>query len=902
MQKTFIKSFAALFLALALLLGLAQALLPTSRAYAAEAEWNNPYDGTYYNNLNENNDGTAFRSDLANLITSTHKTYTVYNGQSELALNNVWPKTDIDPNTGKMLWFYTGTPRDGFGGTSNREHVWPKNSGKAFPAESGPGSDAHHLRPTDSTLNSTRGSLQFGEVAQTASNVAKENGQITYGNYSLYGADALCYKANGYFYPAKGYRGQTARILMYMQTRWGDDNNLRFVLGIGSSKTIGDIETLFKWHLQEPPTEAEIYRNNAVADIQGNRNPFIDHPEYAAKIYCYDGESYNSALLNVLATVGDPYDNTNVEPLVGLSFNSASVTLPVGQSTTLSVVKNPVNARARMTWSSSDSTVASVTNAGVVTAKAGGTATITATDSETGISASIKITVKAVTGIVVSGAATKLQYTEGERFDPAGLVVTATYNDGTSADVPLDTCLWLDGTTNLVDLSAGTTTVLCKLGSLTQTVEGITVEEYQGGGTESITIDNFSKASYSCQNWKTANIEGIAFLYTSGGKMQFNTGKGGCYFASNKPAPGGIKSVTVVLDKSTSGSKDWELLTSDTAYTHADPYPTAGTSQGTKGVTQNGVTWILDGSAKYFTLNYKSTGVCYLSEVIIEYGTGGDTPEPEPTLTLNTTSITLAVGSSQKLTAVTTGAGTLTFTSSNTSVASVSSNGTVTAISEGTAQITASFGGKTATCSVTVTGGGTVNPDPQPTLSLNRTSLSLTVGTSQKLTATTTGSGSLSFTSSNVGVATVTQDGTVTAVAAGTATITATFGGKTAYCTVTVVGSGTVDPPEPQPEFYVFTAAVQQVLDSTAQADVRSAIKNALSEYHKLTSEQKENSVVSEKYAELQQAIEEYNASVASQNNEMQQAIKTALSGFYGTSVTVVAVTLALFVLKRRFF
>lgn len=54
------------------------------------------------------------------------------------------------------------------------------------------------------------------------------------------------------------------------------------------------------------PTEEEIRRNEAVFGLQGNRNPFIDHPEYAAQIYCYDGESYNNALQQVLAESDDP--------------------------------------------------------------------------------------------------------------------------------------------------------------------------------------------------------------------------------------------------------------------------------------------------------------------------------------------------------------------------------------------------------------------------------------------------------------------------------------------------------------------------------------------------------------------------------------------------------------------
>ena len=386
MRKTLTKSFFAVIVALLLCLGVGAALLSDTNVAQAAAtvndEWRQAYEGNYYDNLNENLSGATFRSQLASLITSTHHTYTVYNGSSDLALNNVWPTTDIDPNTGKMLWFYTGTPRDGFSGTSNREHVWPKDGGKAFTAEARPGADAHHLRPTDSQLNSTRGSLSFGVV--TGGKEALENKN-----------PSGCYYDSSFFYPRAGYRGQTARILMYMQTRWGNEFNLKFVLGKGNSKTIGDIATLFKWHLQEPPTEAEIYRNNAVASIQGNRNPFIDHPEYAAKIYCYDGESYNSSLLNVLNEVGDSYDNSNAEPLTSLTFKQSSAELTVGQQLTLSVTKTPSSAKVSLTWASSDTTVATVSGTGVVKAVKQGVATVTVTDRDTRISAAITVTVQA---------------------------------------------------------------------------------------------------------------------------------------------------------------------------------------------------------------------------------------------------------------------------------------------------------------------------------------------------------------------------------------------------------------------------------------------------------------------------------------------------------------------------
>ena len=280
-------------------------------------EWSNPYNGTYYAGLNTNQTGKAFRSDLSALITRTHTRLTTYNS-GEYALQKVWPTTDINSN-GQMVWFYTGTTTSpsnfgGSNGTTNREHVWAKrgNNG-AFDsdAERNVGADAHHLRPTEVQLNSTRGDKWFDELKPGTSGVsiASQNGKTNYGT----APDGLCYTNSNYFYPAKGYRGATARILFYVETRWGDNYNLEFsdTYQHSNVKLIGIISTLMKWHLEEPPTEEEIFRNNEVAKIQGNRNPFIDHPEYAEMIYCHDGKSYNNKLQQTVATYGSYLDNSN---------------------------------------------------------------------------------------------------------------------------------------------------------------------------------------------------------------------------------------------------------------------------------------------------------------------------------------------------------------------------------------------------------------------------------------------------------------------------------------------------------------------------------------------------------------------------------------------------------------
>lgn len=172
--------------------------------------------------------------------------------------------------------------------------------------------------------------------------------------------------------------------------------------------------------------------------------------------------------------------------------------------------------------------------------------------------------------------------------------------------------------------------------------------------------------------------------------------------------------------------------------------------------------------------------------VFINYGS---TSIATTGVTLSQSSLTLNVGGSSTLTATVTPSNatnkTVTWTTSNPSVATVS-GGKVTAVGAGTATITATTsGGQKATCTVTVR-------VPVTGISISRSTLALTVGATSTLTATVAPSNasnkSYSWSSSNNTVATVNSSGLVTAKANGTATITATTadGGKKASCTVTV--------------------------------------------------------------------------------------------------------------------
>jgi len=336
----------------------------------------------YYKDIDTSKTGLELQDEITTLITNTHNT----SANSYEALKTQFASTDIDPTTNSgLLLFYTGTKVDSYSSYgANREHVWPKDAGKAFPEKSGPGSDLQHLRPTDSQLNSSRGSLSFDEVEQTTANIVKEGGSTSYAN--------LCYKNNSFFYPGKGYRGATARILFYVQTRYKNEYNLSFVDEAGKTKTIGKISTLMKRHLEEPVTESEILRNQKAYEIQGNRNPFIDHPEWAIDIYTNDNSSYASTLKNVVNTIGNPYSINQIKP-TSISLDSTSLELNVSEKHTFSLSYSPSDATKTITWKIEDPTICKIEDNTVEALKVGNT-TITAISTlDNSIYATCQITV-----------------------------------------------------------------------------------------------------------------------------------------------------------------------------------------------------------------------------------------------------------------------------------------------------------------------------------------------------------------------------------------------------------------------------------------------------------------------------------------------------------------------------
>lgn len=226
------------------------------------------YTGSYYDKTNLNVSGNELKNNLRSLITNTHKHTTTYE-----ELKKFTPKSDASlTNPSKVVLIYSrkevqGTWSDG-GYYWNREHVWPKSLG-GF-GTSGAGADLHHLRPEDPVVNSTRNNFPFGEVKSgNKVKMSSQNGGEYTDNYL----------GGGYFEPQDCAKGDVARILLYLITRYS------YLETTGITVVAQSMKMILEWNELDPVDEWEMQRNDVTEGYQGNRNPFIDHPELAREIW-----------------------------------------------------------------------------------------------------------------------------------------------------------------------------------------------------------------------------------------------------------------------------------------------------------------------------------------------------------------------------------------------------------------------------------------------------------------------------------------------------------------------------------------------------------------------------------------------------------------------------------------
>lgn len=247
---------------------------------------NGYYSGT------ENLSGNALLNKLAAITKTNHKTYTSYDDIRDSAKGN--PSSDKDPNnSNNLLDFYTkisiSSAWDG-GNTWNREHVWPQSLSGGLFGKSGAGADVHHIRPTISSINSSRGNKLFTDF-----DLIKATGTAKYHDGVL-----AAYQNSNYWEPIDDVKGDTARIIMYLYMHYSKEvtenqsysyaGNLKITNVIYSDDgEDGAWDLLVYWNDLDPVDKFESDRNEFCSNVTGTRNPFIDNPEFAERIWG-DGE------------------------------------------------------------------------------------------------------------------------------------------------------------------------------------------------------------------------------------------------------------------------------------------------------------------------------------------------------------------------------------------------------------------------------------------------------------------------------------------------------------------------------------------------------------------------------------------------------------------------------------
>lgn len=237
----------------------------------------------YYDGFNFNQTGSNLKNALSDKLIAMHTVFLSYQDAEDcikiidrdpgdpinLLLiygfsSNLCPDNSLDfPDHRRRNRFDDGT---GFC-QWNREHTYPRSVGTPDLGLDGPGADVHHLRASDVNRNANRGNTKFGPGS---------------GNSGYYGS---------FWYPGDEWKGDIARMMMYMYLRYGNQclpKNVCVGNTVASDSNMVDL--LLQWNAEDPVSEIEDRRNTYLGNLsnfyaQGNRNPFIDNPYLATLIW-----------------------------------------------------------------------------------------------------------------------------------------------------------------------------------------------------------------------------------------------------------------------------------------------------------------------------------------------------------------------------------------------------------------------------------------------------------------------------------------------------------------------------------------------------------------------------------------------------------------------------------------
>ena len=263
----------------------------------------------YYDGINFETNSQELKSSLSNLVDATHSRLLYYSGSDYYNTWNALLQGDLvigDDSRVLLIYGYDDTLASKFhrtrdktlrntgGCTSNcweREHVYAQSiaNPRFETRDPGPGTDAHNLRAVDRQMNSERSNKLYADDS---------------GNAHTLNSSA--------WYPGDEWKGDIARIVMYMYIRYKQQceaNNIAYNPSNTFNAEMPDV--FLKWNAEDPPTEYELVRNAVLNEMQGNRNPFIDNPYLATLVW------------------GGPTAQNNWQELSNKDFNMDEVKLSV---------------------------------------------------------------------------------------------------------------------------------------------------------------------------------------------------------------------------------------------------------------------------------------------------------------------------------------------------------------------------------------------------------------------------------------------------------------------------------------------------------------------------------------------------------------------------------------------
>jgi len=213
-----------------------------------------------------------------NQIISSHKVISYSSTDEEMSTIDADP---INKNNVILIYSRRSDPSSNCCSSSwNREHLWPNSYGidSRGPAYS----DIHALRPCDSNVNSSRSNKHFDE----------SDPDSRYYKFPSHPEATLCSSDNNSWSPPESLKGDIARTMFYMDIRYegkSGEPDLELTDDLAeitsSNSKMGSLKTLLIWHIIDPVSEEEKLRNEKVYEIQSNRNPFIDRPQWVHTIW-----------------------------------------------------------------------------------------------------------------------------------------------------------------------------------------------------------------------------------------------------------------------------------------------------------------------------------------------------------------------------------------------------------------------------------------------------------------------------------------------------------------------------------------------------------------------------------------------------------------------------------------